>query len=212
MKQHVGLYITTNGKHDPRNGKFADFVKKVEAAAAAKPAKIKRTNTHRLKNAGNPAGLWDKPIPDDKRCEFVWSKGPKKGERCRRWAMKGGTRCVSHGGYREQPDHPATIRRLGMIQAQGARALANKQLRQAPHKLRHTVEEALRAEGLPLAPETILQGIEAIEQDDAGRAWRRFIKAARLSAPTGELRARKKKLASRPERTSRDTSKHWSQR
>lgn len=190
----IGLHIIKDGKNIETDT-FPEFVRKVEAAAA----KPKRGNPK-----GSPGNLLKRtdgeffwPIREDRQCVFIHTKGDKAGQRCGAWAMRGGTRCARHGGYREQPGHKATIRRLGIIQAQHARSLANKQLRRSPPKIRQQVETTLEHEGLPLSPVTILQGIDALQTDDNGKAWRRFIAHAKAAAPTQEPNARKTTLNSR---------------
>lgn len=180
-KRHnrIGLYIIKDGEHIEADT-FPEFVRKVEAAAA-KPRKGGTGNRDNLMKRTDGEHFW--PIREDRRCAFTHTKGDKAGKRCGAWAMRGGTRCARHGGYRECPEHPATIRRLGIIQHQHAQSLARKQVRRAPHKIRQQVETALQHQGLPLSPVTVLQGIDALQMDDAGKAWRRFIEHAKAAAP-----------------------------
>lgn len=192
-QSRIGLYIIKDGLN-VETDTFAEFVQKVEAAAA-KPRPNRPGAAHQLQKNSEGEFLW--PVRPDRQCHFVHTKGDKAGQRCGAWAMRGGTRCARHGGYREQPGHKATIRRLGIIQAQHARSLANKQLRRSPPKIRQQVETTLEHEGLPLSPVTILQGIDALQTDDNGKAWRRFIAHAKAAAPTQEPNARKTTLNSR---------------
>jgi hypothetical protein len=179
-QSRLGLYIVTDGKN-VETDTFTEFVHKVEAAAA-KPKKARGTgNQANLLNGTDGEYFW--PIREDRRCAFTHTKGDRAGKRCGAWSMRNGTRCARHGGYREQPDHPATIRRLALIQHQQAKSIANKELRRAPPKTRHTVEQALELEGLPLSPSTVLQGVQAYIIDDNGKAWRRFIAAAIAGKP-----------------------------
>ena len=195
MKRHVGLTIWTDGKEDRNGMSWAQFHARV-ATAAAKPKGRGNGPVANLRPS-IVANLWGQPIPDHRRCDFKWSKGERKGDRCKAWAMKGAARCARHGGYRQNPEHPATIRRMPDIEQRMFIAASVKQLRNMNHKHRTDTESALRGEALPLSPQNIVNGYEALTQDDNGTAWRRFIKHAKLSAPKQQQNARKLKLRSR---------------
>lgn len=187
-KDHTGLRIIENGKDVSRRaGTWAEFMARVTAAAAKKPPRPKR-----------PAPKHPPPVnkimppPEDRRCAFIHSKGHRKGRRCGQWAMNGGTRCWAHGGYRETPENPATIRRLDRILVLDRRHRINATYSQADKKLVRLVRKVLRERGIPLRPETVLLGVAALEADDGGRAWRRFEQAMQRAKPSEEMRARRK--------------------
>lgn len=189
----IGLHVVTKGRAKGAGGiTWAEFVDRV--AAQARRSGSRRGNADNMTNAGNIDTLWGQPIPKDRQCAFTWSKGDKMGKRCGNWAMKGATRCRAHGGYRQNPDHPATARRLNDILTLDAHKRAVNELRSAPHDARRAVEEALQAVQVPLRPVTVLQGIEALQMDDGGRAWRRFIRQASTAKPSEGKKARRSQL------------------
>jgi hypothetical protein len=196
MAKHVGLKVVKNGKNV--SGPIKPFLARVQAAAI-KQAKNKNHPGGPVENMKpfDPAWLWAQPIPDHKRCDFTFSDTARNrakdrvGNRCGRWAMDGATRCPSHGGYRQNPEHKATVRRLADVEALARDSAALAVIRNAnPHDAQH-VKSTMQQRGLPLSPQTIAQGIDALTHDDNGKAWRRFIKQA--TAPKPQQRARKQK-------------------
>lgn len=89
--------------------------------------------------------------------------------------MQGANRCASHGGYRQNPKHPATVRlyREGTIEEK-ARAIELARAQRGDPKTQE-MRLTLRNLGIVADPITIEQAIQA-SQDKSGRAWRRFIK------------------------------------
>ena len=117
-------------------------------------------------------------------CQFI----KKNGERCKCWAMRGASRCQSHGGYREVPGHPATVRlyRQGTIQQQ----TAHKTARAAMYQLKTPGElqamEAVRSVLMEYTGQAsamnIMHGVACFMADDKGRAWRRWITDLRIKS------------------------------
>lgn len=190
-----GLTVWKDGKNV--SGYLGPFLKRVQAAAAkrGKP-KTGKGNPQNLKK-GDTSPLWAQPIPDKRQCDHIYSDSARNrekgraGKRCASWAMHGASRCRAHGGYRQNPEHPATIRRLADIEMMHAAAQARIAIARAdPHTAQH-VKTSIESRGLPLSPQTIADGINALERDDNGKAWRRYLE--QLTAPTTEQRARKEK-------------------
>lgn len=152
------------------------------------------------KTRGNPdpsgnrkltkVSLYKKPTPD-KQCDFTSSK---TGKRCGNWAMKGAQRCNVHGGYRQNPEHPGTVKRLGDILNTVTERRASKAIYHTNPKTRAYVEQSLRGEALPLTPTVVKEGIHAYEKDDNGRAYRRWLANAIKHKPQEGKRARKTQL------------------
>jgi len=117
-------------------------------------------------------------------CQFV----KKNGERCKCWAMRGASRCQSHGGYREVPGHPATVRlyQSGAIQHQTAHRTA----RAAMYRLKTPRElQALEAARSVLLEYTdqanavnIMHGVACFMANDGGSAWRRWVTDLRIKS------------------------------
>lgn len=191
MRRNIGLYVYTNGRSVTSGSTWAEFVERV--AAAAKPKSNRPGNTATLSHAGDASSLWGEPIPADRRCTFTHRKGDNAGKRCGNWAMKGAKRCRAHGGYRQNPEHPATARRLADVLAVDLTRKARATLRDADPRARSAVEQALTEIQIPRRPETVLQGIEALQADDGGRAWRRFLQQAKAACPSQGMQARRGK-------------------
>jgi len=191
--EHYGMYIYENGKDVSRRaGPWKEFMQRVSDAAVKEAGRVRMApDDPRRDNLRPEPGF--KPPPPDRTCQFVHTKGAKKGRRCRQWAMRGATRCMRHGGYREVPEHPATVRRLSKIITVDARKKMRRRVIDADPKLRRIVQKALASMGIPRRPETVVIGIEALEADDGGRAWRRFCEMANKAVPSDDLRARQKK-------------------
>lgn len=148
---------------------------------------------------GDPVHLWGKPIPKNRRCTFVSSsRDPKrKGKGCKNWAMKGAKRCAVHGGYRQNPEHPATIRRLDDVIESRNELSAAQTLRSHPNKARAHIENTLRDMGGALTPTVVLEGVLAYEQDDNGKAFRRWRDNAVKNTPKLGKNGHKRTLNSR---------------
>lgn len=193
--KQIGLSVWTKGKpHNPQT--LTKFLEQV-TEAAQKPKRTRTPPDHKWSSC-DASHLWGNPIPDDKRCNFVHQKGDKKGKRCGRWAMKGAKRCPCHGGYRQNPSHPATIRRLDDIVQAVAEADAAKELRKLPNqKDLETIRNTIRDIGAAFSPSIALEGVKAYQLDDAGKAFRRWRENTIKHAPKLAQRARKKTLKSR---------------
>lgn len=108
------------------------------------------------------------------RCQAV---SRRTGKPCRQPALKGATRCKSHGGRLEVPDHPSNIRRIrdGSFAAYLAERRAWADLKAASKEERDAVEgacpPAVRSARIRMA------GVEAYRaaHHDGGRAWRNWL-------------------------------------
>lgn len=189
----IGFYRVTDGSHAPDTIPLAEF----HARAAAAAAKPKHKGKGRKLPPGDGSALWAIGPQGDRRCQFRWSKGERKGQQCKAWAMRGATRCPRHGGYREVPEHPATVRRLADVEHMVQSRAARLSLADADPHARQQVESVLRGAALPLHATMIIEGIEALEQEDGGRAYRRWVQHAKATAPAKDRRAKKPKLATR---------------
>lgn len=155
----------------PRAGiPWEEWKTRAYAAAAAAAKRKKPEQTHKSKPVTTIADKW--PCPPEKQCDFV---NFKTGHRCKSYRMRGATRCITHGGARQNPEHPASIRLVnnGVVDRIAARREARDLIRY--HPMRATVTEALEAAGMTAAPETVWQGIQALSLDDGGKGWRRFL-------------------------------------
>ena len=114
------------------------------------------------------------PPPQERRCQY----SNREGRQCRKWAMRGATRCFAHGGCRQVPDHPASIRLYhnGRITANDARRRASAIIYSKHHKAgRAAVMTAQRSLPYELSREAIADGILSYYADDAGKAWRQWL-------------------------------------
>ena len=163
--KHSGLWISQGG----RAVAWDEFIERARIAAA-KP-KRKGPNV-------TPPSLLIPPEqpPRDKgrQCRFVLKA---TGKRCRRWSIRGGTLCSKHGGLRQVPEHPATIRALDRIEAVEQDNQASAILRADPDlfAVSEDVRQALEDMGRPRPPSVILEGSRALLEDDGGKAWRRWV-------------------------------------
>lgn len=181
------------GRHVKEPIPLEEFYSRVAAAAARPKAKHKG----RSLPPGDGSSLWAIGPQGDRRCQHRWSRGERKGQQCSNWAMRGATRCHKHGGYREAPEHPATARRLADVEHMVQSRAARLSLADADPYARKQVETVLRGAALPLHATIILEGITALEQDDGGRAFRRWVQHAQATSPAHDKRARKANLTSR---------------
>jgi len=126
--------------------------------------------------------LW--PVHPGRQCLFV---GKVLGRQCKNWAVKGAKRCHVHGGLREAPDHPANGRAWlkGQITDHDMSRAAFEHNNKHP-KVKETVK-LLREIGIVAKPPTLKAALDALDQDDNGKAWRRFVK----SAPTKKKKEKK---------------------
>lgn len=148
---------------------------RIATDAAGKPGRGPRPGSGRT----NIPPINRPPPPPERRCQHVWTVGERAGKQCPHWAIKGASRCYCHGGIRDVPTHRAAIKlvRSGMVQAEIARRLARQTAYLPEHRAaRIVVAKLLKGIGInPLGHAPILlAGILAYEEDDAGRAWRRW--------------------------------------
>ncbi len=180
VKMNIGLHVYKDGRQVGMP--WAEYAQRV-LEAASKP---RRRNPH-AKGRPTTVSLYKKPTPD-RQCDFV----KKTGQRCGCWAMKGAERCSAHGGYRQNPEHPASFKRLDEILDRAEETKANTTIytKMNPKSV-HLVQETLRAEGLPCRPTLVVEGMHAYELDDNGAAFRRWRTAAIKHQPTTEQRAKR---------------------
>jgi hypothetical protein len=155
------------GKRQPQS--WEEYRREVEKHGRAKrgaPPAVPLTA-----ETSGPGGLvW--PVPAEKQCQHIRKA---TGKRCGSYAMRGARFCLSHGGTRDNPKHPAAARLLlsGALDAYEAEQDAWREIRRDPAR------EAARAQ-LVLhikAPSAILQrdAMRALAMDDGGKAWRRLV-------------------------------------
>lgn len=177
MARRHGLEVYRgNGQKRTDNPQsWEDFTQEVERAAA-RARSGNRNAPGRTENL--TLGVFHHP-PDDRRCQFVM----KSGKRCGSWAMGQGGRCRMHGGYRLNPAHPATLRlyRRGIIDQTTAVKEARDTLdREHSDRegldARRAVKDELRARRIRRDPAAVLEGVRAYRENDAGRAWRRWLR------------------------------------
>jgi hypothetical protein len=170
--------LSTGGKRRKGVLGWDDFVQAVgEAAQGAKRGG--RGPVENLTQAGDASPLW----PAARVCAFV----RKDGSRCKSWPMRGALHCLKHGGYREVPAHKATIRlyRTGQIAEHGDERRASQGLQAYTPQDRQAVKNAIRETGAQRRRATarlMLEGLQAMHQDDNGIAWRRWIEAVKAGA------------------------------
>jgi hypothetical protein len=147
------------------------FLEKVAEAARKRPKRA-GIKGKRLPKSGDPTGLWPAKIT----CDFL--RGAAQ-VRCRSWPMKGATRCVRHGGLRQNPAHPATVRlyQSGEIAKADQRKRARAELATGDYPELASIRDAIKARtGQKAIPShVLLEGIRAAREDDGGMAWRRFL-------------------------------------
>lgn len=97
----LGLYVTHRQPHEPEVIPWKVWLTMVEEAArqAVKSGRHMRVDRHEATKLSPPAF---------EKCQF---HSPRTGKRCKDRAMRGGaTRCRTHGGPRQVPHHPHTVR------------------------------------------------------------------------------------------------------
>ncbi len=188
----VGQSIYHKGKRLRPKITREEYTARLIAAAADPSLQTKQQDL----NTGNPRGCLDGP-PDEFRCVFI----NKNGRRCKKWRMRGATRCSKHGGLRENPEHPASAKRIDwwtrIRQEPGNRAKPSQDI--ATARLEQDVANALKSKGLPHSDrDRLREGAELLRMDDGGTAWRRWLARQRAIAPTGEMKARRNLKPNRP--------------
>lgn len=158
-------------------GTFDEYVKEVEAAAAKKMKRKPGTGS----NPNSQANLPKSDLVANKAKAPVCQKVTKQlGRRCQRPAMRGGTFCHQHGGYRQTPQNPATIRRLlkGHIYEDRARTLAYQECRKYSVKDQMIIKAILKERGMWQGDSLlIIRGLIAYTMDDNGKAYRHWLKS-----------------------------------
>lgn len=153
---------------------WEEYVAKVEAAAKSR-RKGGNGLTANLRPGRAKETLWNNPRFEKDRCKAM--TGQSRGtERCTHWAMIGSQYCRHHGGYRENPAHPATIRLFneGAVTLHTLHRELGPEVHRAPAEVRNAVKSEIKAAGVRPHNATILEGIKAHEADDGGQAWRRW--------------------------------------
>jgi hypothetical protein len=153
-------------------GTWADFVETVAEAARKRARRARGKTGKRLPKSGDPTGLW----PASLTCDFL--RGAE-GIRCKNWPMKGATRCRHHGGYRQNPAHPATVAlyQSGEITKADQRKRARAELATGGYPELIQIRDAIKARtgGSRVPSHVLLEGIKTAREDDGGMAWRRFL-------------------------------------
>lgn len=141
-----------------------------EVRRVARPRRGAPANPLTPETSG-PGGLtW--PPPDEQRCSHVKKSD---GKRCGCYRMKGARFCVMHGGARDNPAHPHTIKLYlsGALDNYEREQEAWREIRTDPARV------AARDALLPhiKRPSAVLQreAMRALALDDKGKAWRRLI-------------------------------------
>jgi hypothetical protein len=171
--------LSTAGQRRKGVLSWDEFVKAVGEAAKGGAKRIVPGPVENLTHAGNASALW----PAARVCVFV----RKDGSRCKSWPMKGARHCVRHGGYREVPAHPATIRlyRTGQIAEHGDERRASQDLQAYPLQDRQAVKNIIKgtsAQRRRATARLILAGLQAMHADDAGKSWRRWLESVKAGS------------------------------
>ena len=152
---------------------LAEYEEKVAEAARRKRKRQANVTPEQLANLkpsrtqGTIKGkYWPTP---ERRCKHV---SKKTGNQCKNWALHGATRCHKHGGYRQNPSHPGSIKlyEKGAIAAEAENRAAATELRN--HPFREQAHKALRAAEAPARYKHILQLANALQIDDNGKTYR----------------------------------------
>lgn len=152
---------------------LAEYEEKVAEAARRKR---KRAANHSPNSKANlkPSPVqgtlkeYHPPTPE-RRCQHV---NHKTGNQCKNWSIHGATRCHKHGGYRQNPNHPGSIKlyEKGAIAAELTNRAARQELYK--HPLRQEAYNALRAAGAPPTYKNNLDLANALQIDDNGKTYR----------------------------------------
>jgi hypothetical protein len=164
--------LSTGGKRRRGVLGWDDFVEAVGEAAGAKRGRYGAGPVENLTLAGDVSSLW----PAARVCAFV----RKDGTRCKSWPMRGARHCAKHGGYRDVPEHPATIRlyRTGQIAEHGDERRASQDLQAYTPQDRQTIKNIIKGTGAQRRRATarlMIEGLKAMHTDDAGVTWRRWL-------------------------------------
>ena len=172
-RQH-GFCVVDNRTRKLRNPQtWARFEADVTVQALTKPRRKPLMTERRLANLipGRHQYLRNVTRP----CQFI------KADRmqCKCWAMRGATRCVRHGGYRQVPEHPATVRLLdeGVITERSWHRRAGAFLYQLKtpreRQARKAAEGLLRYLGFQVRAFDVMEGVAAFLSHDVSK-WLRW--------------------------------------
>ena len=172
-RQH-GFYVVDNRTRKRRNPQtWARFEADVAVQALTKPRRKPFMTERQLANLipGQYQYLRNVTRP----CQFIKANRMQ----CKCWAMRGATRCVRHGGYRQVPEHPATVRLLneGVIVERSWHRRASNFLYQlqtpGERQARKAAEVSLRYYGFQVRAIEVMEGAAALLSHDVNR-WHRW--------------------------------------
>jgi hypothetical protein len=168
----VSLYVG-NGEN-PQS--WSEFLRQVENAP--KPPKPGARGP--VENLEKRLTVYLPPDPD-RRCDFVSSK---TGLQCKKWSMRGASRCHFHGGYRQNPHHKGTQRlyRQGALHEHDTQMKARHALKGIPRQASGAAALAIKENSKPKRPRLVLEGARAYLEEDGGKAWRRWVKSLKETA------------------------------
>lgn len=151
----------------------AETAKRVERK---KPRRMTEAQLANLKLSQKGQGRPD-PTPEG-RCDFI----KRDGSQCGNWAMRGASRCHTHGGYRQNPNHPATGRRFlsGDVDRQTQHREARDRVAKGDPKARSAAQRELKDRGIGRNAVDTLEGMTAFLADDGGKTWRRWLKSLNI--------------------------------
>lgn len=163
--------LRVGSARDKQPQEWQDFVRQVSEAAQRKPRTSAATPP-----PGDPAALRpENPLYQKRRCQHV---SAKSGKQCKNWSMRGATRCHFHGGYRQAPTHPATVRLFtsGEIDRQSEHIAKRPLIYERGRETeRREAQRALLERRLGSHAADVLEGMNAFAADDGGKAWRRWL-------------------------------------
>ena len=172
-KQH-GFYVVDNRTRKQRNPQtWAQFEADVAVQAYTKPRRKPFMTERQLANLIPGQHQYLRNVT--RRCKFIKANRMQ----CKCWAMRGATRCVRHGGYRQVPNHPATVRLLhaGVITEQSwdrrARAFLYQLKSPRERQARRAAEDLLKYLGFQVRAFDVMEGAAALLSHDGNR-WHRW--------------------------------------
>jgi hypothetical protein len=155
---------------------LAEYEEKVAEAARRKRKRQANVTPEQLANLkpNQSTGTITRkhwPTPE-RRCKHV---SKKTGNQCKNWSLHGATRCHKHGGYRQNPSHPGSIKlyEKGAIAAEAENRAAATELLSHPHK--QDAINALRAAEAPTRHTDVLELANALQIDDNGKTYRAIL-------------------------------------
>ena len=161
-------------------GSWDDYVTEV-AKAAKRPRPRERYTIENLKR--DPATLH----PPRNQCTGT---AARTGQRCKQWAVKGTDKCHLHGGARLNPRSKAAVKayRRGEHVEYRARREAREELKGMKRKDVAEVTEVLKGMLVSRYPDraVVAPGVRALNTDDGGKSWRRWLGMAQKWADMAE--------------------------